>query len=56
MNGDRLTKIVLFGLLPGVKQKVDCPRIGSDGVMKRDLKETRTSWEKVKIEISSRLR
>jgi len=43
--GDRLLKIVLFAYPSRVKRKKGRPRLGWQDVIKKELKEMRTSWE-----------
>ena len=55
MKDDRLPKIVLFGQPSRAKQRAGRPHLGWRGVIKKDLKEMRTSWEVVKRESLNRL-
>ena len=50
MKDDRLPKIVLFGQPSRAKRKASRPRLGWEDIIKKDLKEMRTSWEGVKRE------
>jgi hypothetical protein len=55
MRDDRLPKIVLFCRPSGAKWKAGRPRLGWEGVIKKDLKEMGTSWAGVKREALNRL-
>jgi hypothetical protein len=55
MKGDRLPKIVLFGLPTRAKQKAGCPQLGWEDVIKKDLRKIGTSCEGVKRETLNRL-
>ena len=50
MKDDRLSKIVLFGRPSRAKRKADCPRLGSENVVRKDLKQLGTSWVGIKRE------
>jgi len=52
---DRMPKIVLINRLSMAKQKADCPWLGWEDVIKKDLKELRAFWEIVKMEVLNRL-
>ena len=55
MKDDRLPKIVPFGYLSRAKRKAGRRCLGWEDVIKKDLKETGTSWEDVKREALNRL-
>jgi len=55
MKDDRLLKIALFGQPFRAKQKAGRLHLGWEDVIKKDLKEMRTSWEDVKREALNRL-
>ena len=51
IRDDRLPKIVLFSRPSRAKRKVGRLRMGWEDVVKRDLRETGTSWLGVKLEV-----
>jgi len=55
MKDDRLPKIVLFGKPSGTTWKADCPCLGWEDAINKDLKEMGTSWEGVKSKALNRL-
>jgi hypothetical protein len=55
MKDDRLPKIVLFDQPLRVKGRAGRPRLGWEDVIKKDLKETETSWKGVNREGLNRL-
>jgi hypothetical protein len=55
MKDDRWPKTVLAGQPSRAKQKAGCPQIGWEIVIRKDLRETRASWEGVKRDALNRL-
>ena len=55
MKNDSLPKIVLFGQPSRTKRKLIRPRMVWEDVIKKDLKETGTSWEGEKRKALNRL-